>query len=273
MATEKESKSEKSKSSDPFKSIPLAGWIVIAVVVVGLLVVFTGQPVAPVAQNTNTIPETPTVPTTSPTADNPSLPSTFFILTLSSEHPVAGQELSVIATVKPGFEETPGIYPFELGARQFGNWQTKQCYDSPCTLSLPPVSQGNFEYRAIRYSTASGTTTEVLDGQYSTTVESTTKIGDTIAPKISVSVEPATPKKGNSVTLKAFVQDISGLDKVEVYVNDVLVKTCPDDVKIATCITVVSNVDTGDYNYSVKAWDTYGNLGELKDQSFTVAAK
>ena len=271
MTSTKSSKTTKSESkgSTSFSSIPSAGWIALVVVGVGLLFLLSSSTPAPVAE-VPVVPVAPTVPTTPTVPTSPTLPSNLYTLSISPESPKAGDDVTVTAVVKSGYEDMSGVFPFELGARQFGNWQTQSCEDSPCTLTLTSVSTGNLEYRAIRFVDEGGSLQQLLDGQYSTTVQSTGQTGDTLGPKVVVFFEPAKPKDGVDVEVTASVEDISSVTKVEIYVDDVLRKTCPQKVKIALCKVTVSDLEVGSHTFYAKAWDTYNNLTTSAEDTFVV---
>lgn len=273
MTSTKSSKTVKSESkgSSPVSSIPQAGWIALAVVGVGLLILLSSPSTAPVT-NVPTAPVAPTAPVTPTVPTSPTLPSNLYALSISPESPMAGDDVTLTAVVKSGYEDLSGVFPFELGYRQFGNWQTVTCEDSPCTIKASSVSTGNFEYRAIRFVEENGSLQELLDGQYSTTVISTGQTGDTIGPKVVVFFDPAKPKDGDDVSVTASVEDLSSVTKVEVYVDDVLVKTCPQKVKIALCKATVSDLEVGVHTYYAKAWDSYNNLTTAAEDTFVVEA-
>jgi hypothetical protein len=103
-------------------------------------------------------------------------------------------------------------------------------------------------------------------------VVSTVQTGDTIGPKVVVFFDPANPKSGDDVSVTASVEDLSSVTKVEVYVDDVLRKTCPQKVKIALCKVAVSDLEVGVHTFYAKAWDSYNNLTVASEGTFAVEA-
>jgi hypothetical protein len=68
---------------------------------------------------------------------------------------------------------------------------------------------------------------------------------------------------GQSVSLTAFVSDISGVNSVSVYVDGALAKTCSfEGTKIANCIVSQSFPATGQHAYYATAVDTFSNQGQ-----------
>lgn len=271
MTSTKSSKTvhRESKGSSALSSIPSAGWVAIAVVIVGLFVLLSSPAPAPIPE-VPVVPVAPSVPSTPVVEVAPTLPSNLYLLSISPESPKAGEDVTVSAVVKSGYEGMPGVFPFELGYRQFGNWQTVSCDDSPCAITAPSVSTGTFEYRAIRFVDELGSLQQYLDGQYTATVISTGQTGDTLGPKVVTFFAPAKPKVGDDVDVTASVEDISSVQKVEVYVNDVLEKTCPQKVKIALCKATMSDLVAGTYTFYAKAWDAFGNLTTSLEDTFVV---
>jgi hypothetical protein len=259
-----------SKGSSPLSSIPSAGWIAILIVAVGLVVLLSSNPAAPPAPVVPVVPTTPSVPTVPEVDVSPTLPSDLYTLSISPGSPTAGEDVVVQGVVKSGFEDVAGVFPFELGYRQFGNWQTVTCEDSPCTITATSVSTGTLEYRAIRFVDEGGSLQQILDGQYSVSVSPTGQTGDTIGPKLVTFFAPAKPKVGDDVDVTASVEDLSSVQKVEVYVNNVLEKTCPQKVKIALCVATMEDLEAGAYTFYAKAWDTFGNLTTSATDTFVV---
>ncbi|MEK6970887.1 MAG: hypothetical protein AABW68_04340 [archaeon] len=260
-----------SRGSASLSSIPSAGWIALLVVGIALIVLFSTSTPAPVPVSNPVVPLPPASAVPTPPADAaPILPSDLYVLSLSPGSPLAGNDVTLTGMVKSGYENVPGVFPFELGARQFGNWQTVSCDASPCTLVISSVSTGTLEYRAIRFVEEGGSLIEFLDGQYSVDVASTGTTGDTLGPKVVVFFDPAKPKAGGDVEVTSSVEDISSLDKVEIYVNGTLEKTCPQKVKIAHCKVILEDLDAGTYTYYSKAWDSFGNLTTSPESSFVV---
>lgn len=221
----------------------------------------------PVQNNTG---NTSTQPDTTPTP--PLLPQTgTMVPSISPENPVSGDDITITATLLseydvPGWQNNTA---YSIWIRQFGNWVVTDCPDSPCVATWENVSTGNFEYQIRRTDNAGNVTT---DGAYSIVIESGVKTGDTLGPKVVIFHEPENPNADSTITITASVEDISSLEKVEVTLDDVVVKTCPQKVKISQCIATVdaSDLDLGTHIYSAYAVDTFGNSTQSLDQNFTV---
>jgi hypothetical protein len=273
------SKKTETKTSTSGKAagggIPVVAWVVALVVLVGIVAVVMGPAPAPVADSPSmdeaANQPSPPLPDL-PVPNDVTLPDSIFVVSISPEAPEAGNDVTVTAALNPEYAYAgwENDFSFEIGIRQFGNWETQSCSSSPCSLATENVSSGELEYRVVRFASENGQTTQHVDGLYSVTVESSVQTGDTLGPKVVVFFSPAKPKAGQSVSITASVEDISGLEKVEIYVNGELKKTCPQKVKISQCQVSVPNLVGGLYTYYAIASDVYGNTTDSGEKKFTV---
>ncbi|MEK6821158.1 MAG: hypothetical protein AABY11_02035 [archaeon] len=202
----------------------------------------------------------------------PSLPVSLFSFAVSPGSPRAGEDVTITATANASayeFLNNPA-FSFEVGVRQFGNWKTVACSGSPCSVTWENVSTGTLEYRVVRHHPSDTGTHPITEGPFPITVVSTAASGDTLGPKASITHEPFYPPSGGSVLLTALVEDISSVKLVEIWVDTTLEESCTQVVKVSQCATTVSNLEVGDHNYHVKAWDTKDNYTETPSLTFTV---
>ncbi len=98
----------------------------------------------------------------------------------------------------------------------------------------------------------------------------TVKVLDTTVPVVSITspLNGATVTRGNNLTIKANSSDLSGITKVEFYVNNVL--KCTDTSVSYTCVWKVPNTRNVTYTLKAKSYDAVNNTAE---HSITVTAK
>ncbi|MEK6902593.1 MAG: hypothetical protein AABX02_03330 [archaeon] len=246
---------------------------ILAILVVGIFLLSgcTSQsPNAPPVQNqTNTTPPT-SQPDNTPTP--PILPSSGTMsVSVSPEAPVAGDTVTVTAALLPQYDY-PGWQnntTYSIWIRQFGNWKTVDCTDSPCMATYESVSTGNFEYQIRRTDSTGNVTT---DGAFSLTVQPSVINGDTLGPKTVLFFEPGHPYVGTKVTITASVNDVSSVDKAEIYLDGAIIKTCDVNVKILQCITTASDIPVGEHILYAVSYDTFGNTTKTDEQSLVIYA-
>ncbi len=92
-----------------------------------------------------------------------------------------------------------------------------------------------------------------------TRVPTSTPVPETTPPSVTITspVNNATVKKSSNTTINAIATDVSGIAKVEFYVNNVL--TCTDTVAPYTCAWKVPSKARVLYTLQAKAFDTRGN--------------
>lgn len=245
--------------------------IIVVVAVLGLMMFSGNAPNNQGVQNQNTN-ELPPAP--EPIIPQEELPTNAIGVELSPVAPVAGNDVTFTATLKPEFvyANWQDDFSFEIWVRQFGNWSTHSCYSSPCSYTYNTVSTGTIEYEIKRLQKTDEGIETVTDGSYSLDIPASVATGDTLPPKIVVSHDPANPKLNGKVTITASVEDISGLDQVEVYLDDALVKTCPQNVKISHCAYDSTSLSVGEHSYYAKATDVKGNTGSTTPATFVVSS-
>lgn len=231
----------------------------------------TSSPANNTTTNTNTTgndTQTTTQTPNTPTSAIPVISGTMSVA-VSPEVPVAGDDITFTGTLLSQY--TPVTWTnentYSIWIRQFGNWQITECTTFPCSATWETASTGNLEYQVHR---KDSTGKEFTDGAYTLTIEPGIKTGDTLGPKVVVFHDPASPSPGGSVTITASVEDVSSLQKVEVWFDGEIVKTCPQKVKISQCIANVTNLVAGAHTYSALAVDTYGNTTHAADQTLDV---
>ncbi|MFA4819802.1 MAG: hypothetical protein WC613_02465, partial [Candidatus Aenigmatarchaeota archaeon] len=147
----------------------------------------------------------------------------------------------------------------------------KSCSSSPCLLSAA-YTAGIHSYYA-RASNSFAVRTDPADGAKSFTVPSTTTIpanvtGTTTTSgslSLTISHAPATPTTANIVTITA--SSSINADRVEIYVDGVLSKTCTDFI-----CSLGSTYSAGTHNYFGIAYDSIGSVTNpaTGTKSFTV---
>ncbi len=257
-------------SQDPLSFIP-AAWRMPVVVVVALVVlvfIMTGLSNQP---GSNLPPSNPVyVPPSNNITPPTALPvePTINITHDAGSSPTAGTPITFTAEV----QYADDLDRVEVWWKQFGNWKITRCDSSPCSYTVQSAAAGTHYYLSKLYLNDGRVIARPVTESYTLQVLPAVKTGDTIPPKIVVFHEPVNPHAGNSVSITASVSDVSGIEGVDIYVNNELKKTCPQKVKIAQCGYIMTNPGIGTYEYYATATDTYGNAGQSEPLSFTVTS-
>lgn len=266
-----------SKSNTSGSVPPIPSWVgLLAVVVIVGVVALMLVPRIPIATDqkyvSNTSNDLPANNGYVPPVVPPVYSDTLFTLTVSPPEPKAGDNVTITATLNPIVAATDWKknFTFEIWARQFGNWKIKSCYENPCAYTYAQASQGTLEYLVKRLAIGGDIVSEPASGAYAVNITTAVQTGDTIAPSIVVFHDPEYPRVGNTVSISASVNDISSVNGVQVYVDDQLVKTCPQKVKIAQCVHTTTSLPAGVHTYYAASTDTYGNAGTSEKADFTV---
>ncbi len=259
---------EKKEKMPKILSMPNWVWAVLVVGVLLFLVLNSGT--APNAgTNTGSNTDTGTNTGDNSLVHTTPLPDTVVGFTITPATPKAGEDVTFTTSVLSEYIlDWQNKFLFELWVRQFGNWQKTSCYSSPCTYVYKDASQGTLEYKIVRTAT-NGSVSE--EGSYYLDVASTSQTGDTLGPKVTVFHSPQNPKAGQTVSIQALVNDISGIERVELYANGEIIKTCPQQVKISQCQASISNLVVGQGTYYAYAVDIYGNETTSPTLTYTVA--
>ncbi len=240
-------------------------WLVVIVAALGVLVVYA--PTTPPADNA--LDNLPSVTEDNSLTHGATLPATVGVFTVTPAQPKAGENISFSVEIKDPYATTwQDLFSFELWVRQFGNWQKTSCYDSPCVYTLNDASQGDVEYKIVRTAN-DGSVSE--EESYFVKVESTITTGDTLGPKVTVYHTPQNPKESQSVSIVVLANDISGLERVDIYHNGEILRTCPQKVKISQCQAAVSSLEVGQHTYYAYAIDSFGNETTTAELTFTVS--
>ena len=87
-------------------------------------------------------------------------------------------------------------------------------------------------------------------------------VADVIAPSLSITapLNNATVSRNKNTTIKATSTDLSGVSKVEFYVNNVL--KCTDTTTAYSCVWAVPSARNTTYTIKVKSYDLAGNTTE-----------
>ncbi len=198
----------------------------------------------------------------------------YFTVETSPTDPTAGNNVTFSVSLAPEFA-TPdwsSEFWFEIWVRQFGNWKIKQCYDSPCSFTWEKAAVGKLEYVVKRFTQNGDQSAQPSSGAYVLDVETTLPSVDTLPPKIVLSHQPQTVLVGNAITINAQSSDESSVEKVELYLDDVLVKTCEQKVKISNCFYSTSQLQVGAHSYYATALDSVGNSGQSPKAGFNMNA-
>jgi len=96
-------------------------------------------------------------------------------------------------------------------------------------------------------------------GNQATSSAVTVTVLDITAPAVSITspINGSTVTKNSTVTITANASDVSGIDRVEFYVNNVLI--CTDTLSSYSCIWKVPPRKNGVYTLQAKGYDTAGN--------------
>lgn len=216
---------------------------------------------SPPANNNTT---TPTIPVTEP-ADT--VAPTLYVLS-SPEKVYVGEELTITVTA------TDNRALQEIRVTYFSNEETKTitCNASPCTVKVEAVPVGGVDYGVVALDTAGNESRYPTDATSTHVfVESGVRYNDLIAPRVSVTQEPASPHVNDTITLVAFTNDVSGINSMEIFMDGVSIKSCAFNAsKVANCIVSTSFASAGEHSYYAKATDSFGNVGESTPETLNV---
>ncbi len=161
----------------------------------------------------------------------------------SPEEPTDKDEIIIIATAS----DNAGISQIFI---YVNGLLSATCPSSPCTYTAS-YSPGTYTY----YATAIDPSGNVGDSP----TNSFTVIDTTTPPTVSVFSNHALPTETDEVTITAIATDnTGGVEKIEVYVDDVLKSTC---FLTTSCSIPAQTYPAGTHTYWANASDSYGNTG------------
>jgi hypothetical protein len=141
------------------------------------------------------------------------------------------------------------------------------CSALPCEVTGGPFEEGVVEYYA-----------EAVDanGKVTTTIPQEYEI--VLPPVVIVEVSPPDPTTADTVTFLAKAKDFSGIDRVEIFFDNVKRRECKGialnkDGVYWTCSYSAGPFSEGDYEYFVLAHDPTGDRGSSGRQTLTVSAE
>ncbi len=205
--------------------------------------------------------------------DEDSKPPEIITIKHTPEEPIrkdccsGGEEVKI--EVK-AYDEGCGVKKIEIYANKYGQVLAETCYDSSCEMSLGKLGATSVEYYArvydyagnfiesqpIKIETKKG---NCNNGKYCCQGNNLTI--DDEAPKIvALKHTPIHPNEFDKVTLHAEAEDNCGIEKIELYWQDLLKETCDK----STCSKELLTGDSGVYNYKVKVYDIADNVTEAK---------
>ena len=146
------------------------------------------------------------------------------------------------------------------------NFRKKYCTSSPCTYSAK-LKPGTRTYYAEAKDPSGNVGKDPGDGSYNL------KVKDITPPQItSVTSDKPVYGKSSTVRITAKGTDNVGITKFEIYVDDVLKRTCepPSYGKCVFSSTGNNGYSEGTYNFYAKAYDADGNSALSETSQFTV---